>query len=106
MILCTLEIPDLNIYATKTLQNDCFIRLRVDKLCPNYLPAANGLRSMYFLIKIEGMHLLLVIFSSQVMVAHSSAITAIQFSKRRQILAAYANEEGKITILTGTIFCM
>ena len=37
MISRTSEIPDLNKYATKTLENDCFIDLEGDKLYLNYL---------------------------------------------------------------------
>ena len=35
----TSEIPDLNKYATKRLDNDCFIDLEVGKLCLSYLLA-------------------------------------------------------------------
>ena len=37
MISRTSEIPDLNKYATKTLENDCFIDLESDNLCLSYL---------------------------------------------------------------------
>ena len=33
MISRTSEIPDLNKYATKTLENDCFVDLEGGKLC-------------------------------------------------------------------------
>ena len=39
MISRTSEIPDLNKYATKTLENDCFVDLEGGKLCLSYLLA-------------------------------------------------------------------
>ena len=39
MISRTSEIPDLNKYATKTLENDCFVDLEGSKLCLSYLLA-------------------------------------------------------------------
>ena len=33
------DTPDLNKYATKTLENDCFVDLEGSKLCPSYLLA-------------------------------------------------------------------
>ena len=56
MILRNSEIPDLNKYATKTLENDCFIDLKGNKLCLSYLLAVISekcSRPMYFLIKIK-----------------------------------------------------
>ena len=35
----TSEIPDLNKYAIKTLENDCFVDLEGGKLCLSYLLA-------------------------------------------------------------------
>ena len=40
MISRTSEIPDLNKYATKTLENDCFVDLEGGKLCLSNLLAA------------------------------------------------------------------
>ena len=56
MISRTSEIPGLNKYATKTLENDCFVDLEGGKLCLSYLLAVISekcLRPMYFLIKIK-----------------------------------------------------
>ena len=39
MISRTSEIPDLNKYATKTLENDYFVDLEDSKLCLSYLLA-------------------------------------------------------------------
>ena len=39
MILRTSEMTDLNKYATKTLENDCFVDLEGSKLCLSYLLA-------------------------------------------------------------------
>ena len=39
MISRTSEIPDLNKYASKTLENDCFVDLGGGKLCLSYLLA-------------------------------------------------------------------
>ena len=39
MISRTSEIPDLNKYVTKTLENDCFVDLEGDTLCLSYLLA-------------------------------------------------------------------
>ena len=52
----TSEMPYLNQYATKTLENDCFIDLEGGKLCLSYLLAVISekcSRPMYFLIKIK-----------------------------------------------------
>ena len=57
MISRTSEILDLNKYATKTLENDCFVDLEEGKLCLSYLLAAISEKMlasyMYFLIKIK-----------------------------------------------------
>ena len=42
MISRTSEIPELNKYATKTLENDCFIDLEGGKLCLSYSLAVNS----------------------------------------------------------------
>ena len=39
MISRTSDKPDLNKYATKTLENDCFVDLEGSKLCLSYLLA-------------------------------------------------------------------
>ena len=39
MILRTSDKPDLNKYATKTLENDCFVDLEGGQLCLSYLLA-------------------------------------------------------------------
>ena len=55
MISRTSEIPGLNKYATKTLENDCFVNLEGGKLCLIILLAviSEKMFASYFLIKIK-----------------------------------------------------
>ena len=67
MILRNSEIPDLTKYATKTLENDCFIDLKGNKLCLSYLLTVISekfSRPMYFLIKIKSHALAFVSYAN------------------------------------------